>query len=76
MVNLVNGLFNLVIEPLFALIQNDGDVDFIPVSTAFAIANALCLIQVFYNWWIRSDYISTKVENIKNSEKSPEISQI
>ena len=70
MVNLVNGLFNLVIEPLFKLIQNDGDVDFIPVSVAFAVASALCLLQIVYNWSIRRDYISTaSKDDFKNSEK-------
>ena len=60
LVNFVNGLCNLIIEPLFKLIQNDDDVNFVPVSTAFAVACALCLLQIAYNWSVRQHYISTK----------------
>jgi hypothetical protein len=62
-ISLATGLLQFVIDPLFKLIQNDGDVNFVPVSAALAVSSAVCLFQPLFNWCTRKNYIATTKEN-------------
>jgi len=62
-ISVATGTLQFAIDPLFKLIQNGGDVNFVPVSAALAASTALCLLQPIYNWFTRKNYIETSEEN-------------
>ncbi|CBY34289.1 unnamed protein product [Oikopleura dioica] len=62
-ISVATGTLQFAIDPLFKLIQNGGDVNFVPVSAALAASTALCFLQPLYNWFTRKNYIETSVDN-------------